>query len=32
MNGLGLDDWLRSVVTDSGTTAPVVELAWTLTA
>ena len=27
MNGLGLDDWLRSVVTDSGATAPVLELA-----
>lgn len=27
MNGLGLDDWLRVVVEDSGATAPVLELA-----
>lgn len=27
MNGLGLDDWLGGVVADSGTTAPIVELA-----
>jgi zinc/manganese transport system substrate-binding protein/manganese/iron transport system substrate-binding protein len=27
MNGLGMDEWLAQMVTDSGTTAPVVELA-----
>ena len=27
MNGLGLDDWLRAVIEDSGATAPIVELA-----
>lgn len=26
MNGLGLDDWLRSIVEDSGSTAPIVAL------